>query len=292
MRSSRRLYWRARSPPATATAGEHKIKTARFPARKALEEFDFTLQRSIKKQFVEHLGQLDFLHARQNVILLGPSGTGKTHLATALGVRACLAGQRVQFATVTEWVSKLAQAKHQDPARDRTKARLMLIPLIIVDEVGYIPVDLEAANLMFALPLRARLNDRHFHQALAAGARSSAPPRQGPRTSPSTPPADPSDHRAPQHFLRSPTGSPQKRRRSPTLRRPSFQPAKPAYISTSLDIAVIDAFSRMVVGWSIDSRQTGLLLTNALGMALRKRSPGEGSIIHSDQGVQLGLLGL
>jgi DNA replication protein DnaC len=71
--------------------GENRIKTARFPARKTLEEFDFTFQRSVKKQVVEHLGQLDFLHGRQNVILLGPPGTGKTHLATALGVRACLA---------------------------------------------------------------------------------------------------------------------------------------------------------------------------------------------------------
>jgi DNA replication protein DnaC len=53
--------------------GENRIKTARFPARKTLEEFDFTFQRSVKKQVIEHLGQLDFLHGRQNVIMLGPS---------------------------------------------------------------------------------------------------------------------------------------------------------------------------------------------------------------------------
>jgi DNA replication protein DnaC len=62
--------------------GEGRIKAARFPARKTLEEFDFTFQRSVKKQVVEHLGQLDFLHARDNVILLGPPGTGKTHCET------------------------------------------------------------------------------------------------------------------------------------------------------------------------------------------------------------------
>src|SRR5436305_817584 len=67
--------------------GEGRIKTARFPARKTLEEFDFTFQRSVKKTIVEHLGQLDFLHARENVILLGPPGTGKTHLAMALDPR-------------------------------------------------------------------------------------------------------------------------------------------------------------------------------------------------------------
>jgi DNA replication protein DnaC len=68
--------------------GEGRIKTARFPARKTLEEFDFTFQRSVKKTVIEHLGQLDFLHGKQNVILLGPPGTGKTDIATALGIRA------------------------------------------------------------------------------------------------------------------------------------------------------------------------------------------------------------
>src|SRR5438270_1643437 len=93
--------------------GEGRIKTARFPARKTLEEFDFTFQRSVKKTIVEHLGQLDFLHGKQNVILLGPPGTGKTHLAIALSIRACLAGQRVQFATATQWVARLSEAKRQ-----------------------------------------------------------------------------------------------------------------------------------------------------------------------------------
>src|ERR1700689_740635 len=133
-----------------AHGGDARIRTARFPARKTLEEFDFTFQRSIKKQVIEHLGQLDFLHGRENVILLGPPGTGKTHLATALGVRACLAGQRVQFATATQWVARLGDAKRQGQLETELK-RLALIPLLVLDEVGYIPFDPEAANLMFAL---------------------------------------------------------------------------------------------------------------------------------------------
>jgi DNA replication protein DnaC len=130
--------------------GEARIKAARFGARKTLEEFDFTFQRSVKKTVIEHLGQLDFLHGKENVVLLGPPGTGKTHLAIALGIRACLAGQRVAFATATEWVARLGEAKRQGELESELR-RLGRVPLLIVDEVGYIPFDPEAANLMFSL---------------------------------------------------------------------------------------------------------------------------------------------
>src|ERR671921_1498755 len=133
--------------------GESRIKAARFPARKTLEEFDFTFQRSVKRQIVEHLGQLDFLHARENVVLLGPPGTGKTHLAIALSIRACLAGHRVQFRTATEWVALLADAQRLGRLDDELD-RLQRIPLLVVDEVGYIPFDSQAANLMFMLVSR------------------------------------------------------------------------------------------------------------------------------------------
>jgi DNA replication protein DnaC len=136
-----------------AHGGQSRITTARFPARKSLEEFDFTFQRSVKKTVIEHLGQLDFLHARENVILLGPPGTGKTHLAIALGIRACLAGQRVIFKTATEWVALLTDAQHQGTL-DQELTRLERIPLLICDEVGYIPFDPQAANLMFMLVSR------------------------------------------------------------------------------------------------------------------------------------------
>jgi DNA replication protein DnaC len=136
-----------------AHGGEGRIRSARFPARKTLEEFDFTFQRSVKKTVIEHLGQLDFLHARENVILLGPPGTGKTHLGIALGIRACLAGQRVIFKTATEWVALLADQQRQGRLDDELK-RLERYPLLICDEVGYIPFDPQAANLMFMLVSR------------------------------------------------------------------------------------------------------------------------------------------
>ena len=136
-----------------AHGGEGRIKSARFPARKTLEEFDFTFQRSVKKTVIQHLGQLDFLHARENVILLGPPGTGKTHLAIALGIRACLAGQRVIFKTATEWVALLADTQRQGRLDEELK-RLERYPLLICDEVGYIPFDPQAANLMFMLVSR------------------------------------------------------------------------------------------------------------------------------------------
>jgi DNA replication protein DnaC len=136
-----------------SSGGRLRIRAARFPAHKTLEEFDFTFQRSVKKQVIEHLGQLDFLHAKDNVILLGPPGTGKTHLSIALGIRACLAGQRVLFRTATEWVALLADAQRQGKLDDEL-ARLERIPLLVCDEVGYIPFDPQAASLMFMLVSR------------------------------------------------------------------------------------------------------------------------------------------
>jgi DNA replication protein DnaC len=133
--------------------GQARIKAARFPARKTIEEFDFAFQSSLRRETVLHLGQLDFLHGRENVVLLGPPGTGKTHLAIALGIRACLAGQRVAFRTATEWVAMLADAQRQGRL-DTELDKLQRIALLICDEVGYIPFDPQAANLMFMLVSR------------------------------------------------------------------------------------------------------------------------------------------
>lgn len=82
-----------------AHGGEGRIRAARFPTRKSLEEFDFDHQRSVDRKVIAHLGTLDVVVAKDNVIFLGPPGTGKTHLAIGLAIRACQAGHRVAFAT-------------------------------------------------------------------------------------------------------------------------------------------------------------------------------------------------
>jgi DNA replication protein DnaC len=130
--------------------GDNRIRAARFPAHKTLEDFDFSYQRSIRKEVIAHLGALDFIAAKDNVVFLGPPGTGKTHLAVALGIRACQAGYRVAFGTAAQWVDRLGEAHGHGRLHDEL-VRLGRIPLLCIDEVGYIPFEADAANLFFQL---------------------------------------------------------------------------------------------------------------------------------------------
>ncbi len=130
--------------------GAARVKAARFPQVKTLDDFDFSFQRSVKRQTISHLAQLDFLREATNVVFLGPPGTGKTHLSIALGVQAARRGYRVAFATAHQWVGRLGGAKRAGRL-DEELERLRRIPLLIVDEVGYIPFDPEAAALFFEL---------------------------------------------------------------------------------------------------------------------------------------------
>src|SRR4029453_1777927 len=113
-------------------------------------EFDFDHARSAKRETIAHLGTLDFVAARENVVFLGPPGTGKTHLAIGLGIRACQAGHRGLFAPAAEGVARLAEA-HDTGRLQAELVRLGRYPLLVVDEVGYIPFEPQAANLFFQL---------------------------------------------------------------------------------------------------------------------------------------------
>jgi DNA replication protein DnaC len=133
-----------------AHGGQHRVRAAHFPQVKTLDDFDFGFQRSVKRQTMAHLAQLDFLSEAKNVVFLGPPGTGKTHLSIALGVQAARRGHRVAFASAQEWVGRLGEARRLGTLEAELE-RLRRIPLLIVDEVGYIPFDPEAAALFFAL---------------------------------------------------------------------------------------------------------------------------------------------
>jgi DNA replication protein DnaC len=130
--------------------GASRVRAARFPQTKTLDDFDFSHQRSVSRQKLSHLHQLDFLREAHNVIFLGPPGTGKTHLSIALGVQAARRGYRVAFATASEWVMRLGEARRAGRLSEALE-RLGRVPLLIVDEVGYIPFDPEAASLFFSL---------------------------------------------------------------------------------------------------------------------------------------------
>ncbi|GAA2939321.1 hypothetical protein GCM10011428_67240 [Streptomyces violaceus] len=129
---------------------EARIRAARLPRPQAAGGLRPAAPRGFDRETVARLGKADFVTARHNVVFVGPTGTGKTHLAVALGVRACQAGHRVLFATAAEWAARLSDAR----AAGRLDAELAALdehPLLIVDEIGYTPFDAATAGLFFQL---------------------------------------------------------------------------------------------------------------------------------------------
>lgn len=142
-----------------ASGARLRIAAAGFPARKSLEDYDFDLQAGLRAPIAQ-LASGSYLHEARNVVLLGPPGTGKTHLATALGIAAANLGHRVLFASASEWVDRLGEAHHRGELASELK-RLRRYPLLIVDEVGYLPFGQDAANLFFQL-----VSSRYEHASL------------------------------------------------------------------------------------------------------------------------------
>jgi len=130
-----------------------RLTRARFPAIKTLESFDFTFQPGLDERQMRSLAELHFLDATENVLLVGPPGVGKTHLAIALGVKACAARKRVAFYPAMDLLDQflLYQAAGVLPAKLAELARLNLL---IVDELGYLSLDSHRANLFFQIVSR------------------------------------------------------------------------------------------------------------------------------------------
>ena len=135
-------------------AAERRIRDARFPVVKTIDTFDFKAQPSINQALVRELMSGEYISKRENVLMVGNPGTGKTHLATALGFAACAQGKRVRFTTTTAMVTALLEAR-ESRTLQRSQKQLERLDLLILDELGYVPFSKTGAELLFEVISRA-----------------------------------------------------------------------------------------------------------------------------------------
>lgn len=134
---------------------KRRLKEAKFPLLKPLETFEFEAVPQLDKRLMRDLAAGDYLKDRRNVILMGKSGTGKTHLATALGIEACRQSKRVRFVTGYALANELIEARTEKEL-NRLLGRYARLDLLILDELGYVPFSKEGAELLFQI-----LAERH-----------------------------------------------------------------------------------------------------------------------------------
>ncbi|HEY4646716.1 MAG TPA: IS21-like element helper ATPase IstB [Steroidobacteraceae bacterium] len=127
-----------------------RTNLARFPFVKGLDAFDFSYQPSLDKKQIVQLGLCHFIEHGENVVILGPPGVGKTHLAVGLGLKAIEHGYRVLFTTAANMIASLTRALSENRLEEKLKT--FTVPrLLIVDEIGYLPIERTGANLFFQL---------------------------------------------------------------------------------------------------------------------------------------------
>jgi DNA replication protein DnaC len=140
---------RERRPP--RTTARHVNETPTLPSIKTLEQYDFGFASGAPRAQIQELASLTFIERAENIVFLGPSGVGKSHLAQALAYRAVMAGIKTRFITAADLMLQLAIARKQERLREYFNRAVIGPRLLIIDEIGYLPFGREEANLLFTV---------------------------------------------------------------------------------------------------------------------------------------------